>query len=130
MVNEEQKKQELIQKFQAYQQQAQQLQKQIKSVTQNIEELEHLSKGLEDLKGKKGKELLTQIGRGIFVKAKLLSEKLTVDIGQGNFVQKDIDETKKILEEQTEKLRGLEKQLNQALENLSTEVQDIFSKMQ
>ena len=126
----EEKKQEVMQKFQAYQQQAQQIQEQIKTVNQNVQELEHLSRGLEDLKGKKGKEILTQIGRGIFVKAKLLSEKLTVDVGGGNFMPKDIGETKKVLDEQKGKLKDLENQLNKAMENLSQEVQKVLSGMQ
>ena len=53
-----------------------------------------ISSGLGDLKGKKGKEIFAPVGRGIFAKAKLDSEEMLVDIGNGNFLSKSIDEAK------------------------------------
>ncbi|VVB80312.1 Prefoldin subunit alpha [uncultured archaeon] len=114
--------QEIIFKLSMFEQQMQQLQKQVEAVEQGILELNTLNLGLDDLNGMTGKEIFAPIGRGIFVKAKLLSEELKVDIGEGNFVTKNVSETKKILEKQTGRLEEIKVELNSALENLGEEI--------
>lgn len=84
-----------------------------------------LSNGLDELVGKKGQEIFAPIGRGIFAKAKLESEDLNVDIGGGNFVQKNIPETKKIIEDQISKLDDVQRELEENLEKVGEE----FNKM-
>ena len=95
---------ELMQKFQMFEQQIMQTQEQLQAVEQGTLELKDLTSGLSELIGKEGKEILAPIGRGIFVKAKLLSEELTVDVGEKKFVKKSIDDTKKIIDDQLGKL--------------------------
>ncbi|MEJ2267588.1 MAG: hypothetical protein P8X70_00745, partial [Nanoarchaeota archaeon] len=73
--------QELMFKFRMFEQQIKQLQQQIQAVEQGVGELSSLDIGLDELKGSEGKEIMAPIGRGIYIKAKLLSEELTVDIG-------------------------------------------------
>lgn len=114
--------QEIIFRLSILEQQMQQLQKQVEAVEQGILELNTLNLGLDDLKGSVGKEIFAPVGRGIFAKAKLLSEDLKVDIGEGNFVTKNISETKEILSKQTKRLEEIKKELNSALENLGDEV--------
>lgn len=114
--------QEIIFKLSVLEQQMQQLQKQLEAVEQGILELNTLNFGLDDLEGANGKEIFAPIGRGIFAKAKLVSEELKVDVGEGNFVTKSIDETKKILEKQTKRLEEVKIELNSALENLGEEI--------
>jgi len=59
-----------------------------------------------EIKGSVGKEILGQLGRGIFV----------------NFVKKSITDTKKIIKEQIEKLRQIEKELKDKIEEINEEV--------
>ena len=66
-------------------------------------DLTSLSLGLDEIKGAEGKEILAPLGRGIFVKTKLLSEDLTVDVGCKNSVKKNVSQTNKILEAQMKK---------------------------
>ena len=99
----EQNQQELMFKLSMFEQQMQQLQQQLQAVEQGIVEMNNLNFGLEELVGSKDKEILAPIGRGIFVKTKLLSEELTVDVGGKNFVKKSIPEAKKIINEQIKK---------------------------
>jgi len=122
--------QELMFKFQMFEQQIQQLQQQLQAVEQSIIEINSLNLGLDELVGSKGKEILAPIGRGIFAKAKLLSEKLTVDVGGGNFVKKSIPETKKIIEEQIKKLENIKKELNNNLEKVGGELIKIMGEAQ
>lgn len=121
----EKNQQELMFKLSMFEQQIQQLQQQIQAVEQGIVEMNTLSIGLDELKGSEGKEILAPIGRGIFAKTKLFSEELTVDIGGGNLVKKSIDGTKKIIEEQVEKLKDVHKELNNNLEKIDEEMEKV-----
>ena len=117
----EEPSQEMMFKLQMFDQQIKQLQQQLEAVAQGIAEMTTLSVGLDELVGKKGKEIFAPIGRGIFAKAKLESEELNVDVGQGNFVQKSIPETKKIIEEQIKKLKDVQKELEEGLQKIGEE---------
>ncbi len=122
----EEKQQELMFKLSMFEQQIQQIQQQVQAVEQGIVEMNSLNFGLDELVGKEGKEILAPIGRGIFVKSKLISEKLTVDVGGKNFVKKTIPETKKIIEEQIKKLEDVKKDLNDNLEKLGGELMKVM----
>lgn len=122
--------QEIIYQLQNYDQQLQQLQKQLESVQQSIYDLESISKGLDEIKGSEGREILAPLGKGIFTKVKLASEELTVDIGEKNYVKKSIPETKKIIEEQLEKLRQAEKQLDLNIEEIKKKLEELLKKTQ
>lgn len=119
---DKEKERELVYRLRMLEQQTQNLQEQLQAVEQGIVELSELDLGLDELKGGEGKELLSQIGRGIFVKSKLASEELTVDIGGKNFVKKSIPQTKEIIEEQLKKLEAVKKELEKGLENAGEEM--------
>ena len=114
--------QELMFKLSMFEQQIQQLQQQLQAVEQGIVELSSLDNSLNDLIGSHGKEILTPVGRGIFAKAKLISEDLIVDIGEKNFVSKDIPGTKKILQEQIQKLKDVKIELSKNLEKVNLDL--------
>jgi len=118
----EKEQQELMFKLSMFEQQIQQLQQQIQAIEQGVIEMNSLSLGLDELKGSKDKEILASIGRGIFAKTKLVSEELTVDVGGRNFVKKSIPDTKKIIDEQVNKLENVKKDLNDNLEKISKEL--------
>lgn len=122
--------QELNAKFQHFEHQIRQLQEQLRSVDQAIFDMSTISRGIEDLKGKKDEEILAPIGRGIFVKAKLLSEDLTVDVGGNNYVKKTIDETKLIIKEQKEKLSEIKKSIELDLNKIDEEITSVMMEYQ
>jgi prefoldin alpha subunit len=122
--------QELMFKFRMFEQQIKQLQQQIQAVEQGIGELSSLDIGLDELKGSKGKEIMAPIGRGIYIKAKLLSEELTVDIGRGNFIKKSISDTKRILGEQINKLKDIKEELEDNLEKVGKELEKTMMESQ
>ena len=88
---------ELMIKFSMFEQQIRQIQQQLEVLERNILEMNSLNFGLDEFKGAKGKDVLAQVGKNIFVKTKLAAEDLIVDIGNGNFVKKNIDDTKKLI---------------------------------
>lgn len=103
--------QEIVFKLEMMEQQMNQLQQQLRAVERGIEELKSLNQGFNEIAGSIGKEILAQIGKGIYVKAKITSEELKVNIGENNFVDKSIPDTKKLIKEQISKLKGVEKEL-------------------
>jgi len=116
------KQQEIIYKFSVFEQQMQQIQEQLELIEQGMHDLDELKKGLESIKGKKDKEIFAHIGKGIFVKAKLLSEDFIVDIGKKNFVKKNIDETKTMIDKQVERLESMKESLNGSIEDINSEM--------
>ena len=114
--------QELMIKLGMFEQQIQQLRQQLQAVEESIIEITSLNYGLDELEGSAGKEILAPMGRGIFVKTKLLSDKLTVDVGGKNFVNKSIPETKKIIENQINKLNKIKEDLNRNIEEINQEL--------
>jgi len=126
----DEKQQELMFKLSMFEQQIQNTQQQLQAVEQGILEMDSLALGLEELKGSEGKEIMAPIGRGIFANAKLLSEKLTVDIGGGNLVEKNISETQEIIQKQIKKLEEVKKELNNNLDALSKELMGLMEEGQ
>ncbi|HEB47148.1 MAG TPA: prefoldin subunit alpha [Candidatus Pacearchaeota archaeon] len=114
--------QEIMIKLGMFEQQIQQLRQQSQAVEESIIEITALNYGLGELEDSAGKEILAPLGRGIFVKTKLLSDKLTVDVGGRNFVKKSIPETKKIIENQIKKLNEIKEDLNRNLEEINQEL--------
>jgi len=124
----EEKQQELIYKLAMFEQQIQQLQQQLQAVEKGIIELGNLDLGLDELKGGVGKEIMSPIGQGIFAKTKLLSEDLIVDVGGKNFVKKSVDETKKLIENQIEKLDEIRKDLQSSINEIGKEFEKVLGK--
>jgi len=126
----EQEQQELIYKFSLYERQIREVQQQIESIDRGITDLESLNLGLNELKGSIGKEIYAQLGKGIFVNAKVNSEELNVDIGNGNFVKKSIPATQELIGEQTKKLAEIKKELEASLVEIEKEVMGMMSELE
>ena len=122
--------QELIFKLQMYEQHINQIQQQLQAVEQGNLDLNNLMQGVEELKGNKDKEVLAQIGKGIYVKTKLDSEDLIVDIGNKNLVTKSIDQTKELIKEQLEKIGEAKEELNGNLEKVNEEMKGLVEEFQ
>ena len=114
--------QELMMKFSMFEQQIKNLQEQMQAVEKANLDLESIKLGLEEIRTGKNKELLAPIGRGIYVKTKLISDELTVDIGDKKFVAKDIDSTKELIDTQLKKLSDVKKQLDESMKNINQEL--------
>ncbi len=113
-----------------FEQQIRQLQQQIQAVDNGIIELNNLSIGLGEITGGKDREIFAPIGRGIFVKAKILSEDLTVDVGSKNFVKKSVPETQKMIEEQMSRLGEARQELESNLDGMNEEIEKVLIQAQ
>ena len=105
-----------------FEQQIRQIQQQIEIIEKNIMEMNSLEIGLGEFKGAEGREILAQVAKNIFVKTKLISEELMVNIGGGNLIKKGIEDTKKLIREQVKKLENLREELNFTLEKINDEL--------
>ncbi|MEX2017378.1 MAG: prefoldin subunit alpha, partial [Candidatus Pacearchaeota archaeon] len=121
----EKNQEELMIKFSVFEQQIRQIQQQLEVIERSIVEMSSLQFGMDEFKDSEGKEILAQIGKNIFLKAKVASEDLIVDIGNGNFVKKDIEGTKKLIGEQTKKLENIRDELNSALDGINQEMTNL-----
>src|SRR3972149_11247231 len=128
--NENNSQNELMIKFSMFEQQIRQIQQQLEIIERNIIEMNSIGLGLDEFNGAEGKEILSKKGKNIFVETKLLSEKLIVDIGGGNFVQKDIESTKKLIGEQIRKLEKIRDELNSALGHINQEMTSLIIQAQ
>jgi prefoldin alpha subunit len=128
--NNEQEQQELFYKFSMFERQIQELQQQIEAIERGIADISSLNFGLDELVGAKDKEIFAPMGKGIFVKAKLMSEELNVDIGNGNFVKKSIPETKQLIQEQIGKLVEVRKELEDNLDEIGKEIGKMMKQSQ
>ena len=126
----EDNEQEILYKFSMFERQIQELQQQIEAVERGIVDLNSLNFGLDELVGSKDKEIFAPFGKGIFVNAKLLSEDLKVDIGNGNLVNKSIPQTKELIEEQIKKLSSIKEELENNLEQLGGELTRMMNEIQ
>lgn len=107
-MKEEEKKKKYVE-LHILQQQLQQLQQQIVSLQQQVHELGSLSESLEEIKGvEKGTEILAPLGSGIFIKTKLEdSGEVVMNVGAKTAVVKNIEEAKKLVDEQIDEIRDV-----------------------
>jgi prefoldin subunit 5 len=94
---------------------------QLQAVSRGIVDLESLHLGMDEISGSIDKEIFAQIGKGIYVKAKIVSEELNVNIGDNNFVNKSIPETKELIMEQIKRLKDVEIELERNIEITNNE---------
>jgi prefoldin alpha subunit len=113
--------QETIYKLGMMEQQMNQLQQQLQSVMNGIGELESLDLGLDEINKAKDKEIFAQIGKGIYIKSKLISEDLIINVGDSNFVNRTVPEVKELIESQIKKLKEVEKELSDNINSINNE---------
>ena len=110
--------QEQLIQLQMIEQEANQLDQQLQLIEQHLVEMQQLKTGLDELEQTDKKEILANIGKGIYVPAEIKSKELTVEVGNKNFVKKSIPETKKIIEEQIKKLSSAKQQIVEKVDEL------------
>ncbi len=86
--------------------QARAVSEQLERVDSSILEIEYLKNSLDELKSvKENSEILAPMSNGIFVKAHVHAvDKLLVNVGGNVIVEKSIEETKELLDEQAKEM--------------------------
>lgn len=122
--------QEIIYRLQIMEQQLQQLQQQMQSVDKGIIELESLNIGMDEIPKSQESEIFAQIGKGIYARAKIISDELLVNIGENSFVNRSVSETKKMIQQQTQKLKEIKKELENNSELTNGEIMNMIQQYQ
>lgn len=105
-------------------QQARQIQQQLEILDQQIIELQLLKLNLDDInKAESKQEMLTSIGKNIFLKTELKSKELYVDIGARTVVKKNIDETKTIIDKDIKSLAETREKIMQEFSQIAEQIQ-------
>lgn len=102
--NEKEEQQKIIQ-LSILVQELEQIEQKINIIEKNIEDLENLNLIMEEIKISKGKEIMTNLGKNIYIKTEIKDEDLLVDLGSGVVVKKTPEETKEIINTQLKYLK-------------------------
>lgn len=103
---------------------------QLKIVDQQLSELESFRKSIEDIEKNSNNEILASIGKGVFMPAEIKDRNLFVEIGAGVFVKKTLDETKKVAEEQLQRLGEMRMYLGSEINLINSEMRELIGKAQ
>lgn len=108
-------------------QDAKQLEQQLVMLEQQVLELQILMTTLDDIeKSKEKDEMLTSLGKNIFIKTALLSKDLLINVGAKTVVKKSIAETKKLIEKDIERISELKDRLAMQFQNIVAEMQSMI----
>ena len=122
--------QEYFLKMQMLGQEAEKIEQQIQAIEQQAAELQAVRESLEAIKGGKQKEMLANLGKGIFIPAEIKEKELLVNVGKSILIKKNPEETLKIIGEQIKKLIDGKNGFVLKIENLQEEMQQLLLEMQ
>ena len=105
-------------------QQVKQAKQQLEHLSQQFNEIEYIVDSLEQLKElKEGDEILAPVSNGIFIKAKVTdAKKLKVNVGTDTVVEKSVDDTKKLLSDQSKEIEKVHSQIAERMEQLNMHI--------
>ncbi|MBD3262770.1 prefoldin subunit alpha [Candidatus Woesearchaeota archaeon] len=107
---------------------------QMQEIEKEVIEIENKSKELTNLKGnldslketKKSAKAFPSLGMGIFAEGNITNTKeVLVNIGSNIVVKKDIESTKKLLDNQIKQTKDISKKLTQNMQNLVLRAQGL-----
>lgn len=116
--------------IQMMEQESNQLSQQMQMIEQNINEMVELNASLDELEKYKEGEMLVNIGKRIYLPVSAKPEKLIVEVGKGNLVEKSVSEAKEIVEEQIGKLNMGKMQVSGRLGELQEEMMNMVGEIE
>ena len=118
--------QEYLLKLQMLEQQANQFGEQLNVINQQIDELNLLKNNLLHLDKSKEKEIYSEFGKGIFIKAKLDSKDFLVDVGNKIYIPKNFKEISKIINEQIDKFEQIKPEISKRVEQINRQLDTLI----
>ena len=104
------------------------LNQQLQLIDENIKEMTQISDSLGEIK--KGNEILSNLGKKIYLPVEVKDDKLIVEVGRGNYVKKSISETKAIIEKENSNLMSGKGKIIERLDFLQEEMSKMLMKLQ
>lgn len=122
--------QELLLKASFFQKEVEELEGNLEIIDKQLSELEQFSEGMDYLSYNKPKEILSSLGKGVYLRTLPAEGKLFVEAGAGIVVRKTPEEAKKIIESQVKKIREARVRLNAQLEVYYSYLGNIIEKIE
>ncbi|MBU3913498.1 MAG: prefoldin subunit alpha [Nanoarchaeota archaeon] len=123
-------REELILKLQMLEQRAEERRQQIGETDRQIEEMMQLRMSLERLESSRGKEILSALGRGVFLNTKVNDDKVFVNVGRKVLVRKTFKEAIEILDNQLEGLEAMKSELMNGVEEINLKLYELLEEAQ
>ena len=120
---DKEKLQEQHLKLQFLYEQIKEIEKQTQLFNNQIVELTSTIQSLDDFKNlEEGTEILVPINQGMYAKAELKNNKeLSVNVGSNVSVKKNVEDTKKLINNQIEEIKKIQQQMILNLQKLSSQ---------
>tara|TARA_Y100000310_G_C20687731_1_gene820203 strand:+ start:2766 stop:3161 length:396 start_codon:yes stop_codon:yes gene_type:complete len=112
------------------QQQVQQLEESLKIIEQQTAELEQFSDNISFLEKSEEKELISSLGKGMFVKTELKDKDIFVDVGSGILVKKSATQSREIIESQLKKFKEARLHIMSQLESSQAQLDFTIKQIQ
>ncbi len=124
--------QKIITDVQMQEHRIKQLEAQLGAIDKQINEMRGITESLEsiDKTDEKNSEVLLPIGRGIFVRNKLTSKNVILNIGSGVVIDKNAKDTIKLVNEQIKKLSMMSQEYQEEIISMSRKIESTISKLQ
>lgn len=121
--------QQLLQQAYILEKQSNEIAENLSLIEKEINELQEFNKNLFFLQENKGNEMLSSLGKGIYLKTSLEDKKLFVEIGKGIIVKKNISETTEIVKFQINKLLDAKEAMSKKLEIYNLTLQSLIGEL-
>lgn len=118
--------QEIMQKLENFNHKSEYLKEQMDVIGKQVIELSKFKETLKSIRNEKEKEILAPLGKGVYVKADMKSDKLFIEVGSGIVVRKSIEEAEEIITEQSKKLEDMQNHLVLENENLHSKIESLI----
>ena len=111
-------------------QEAEKLEQQIQAIEQQGRELTEIRQSIQEISSGKGKEILSNLGKGIFVETQVIKPELIINIGSSVLVKKTPAEALEIIDAQLKQLSEGKLDLSEKVLDLQENMQKLFAEMQ
>jgi prefoldin alpha subunit len=111
-------------------QEAEKLEQQIQVIEQQAKELVEIRQSIEEISSNKNKEILSNLGKGIFIETQVKKSELMINIGSNVLVKKTPAEALEIIDTQLKQLSEGKGDLAEKVEELQENMQKLFLEMQ
>ncbi len=132
MEENEKKAQELYMEFQVIEKHIKQMQRQLEALTSQLMELHATGNSLDEFnKIKVGTDILVPLSSGIFVKANIKdNSEFLINVGANVAVTKNTASAKRLIQNQIEELKKVQKQMIGELENMTSRAAQLEMQLQ
>ena len=123
-------REELIIKLNMLEQKAEEKRQQIAEIDRQLEDMIQLNMSLGKLGQSKGKEILSALGRGVFLNTLVNDDKVFVNVGSKTLVKKTFHEAMEIITGQIAELAEMKAEMLKSVEDINIKLYELLEEAQ